>query len=60
MSRVGQDHIYTVYIRYLRQGNHQIYHKYTVIHGIYIYIYSSGKTIIMSYLNLQRARDMDR
>ena len=25
MSRVGQNHIYTVYIRYLWQGNHQIY-----------------------------------
>jgi len=23
--RVGQNHIYTVYIRYFRQGNHQIY-----------------------------------
>jgi len=25
MSRVGQGHIYTVYIRYFWQGNHQIY-----------------------------------
>jgi len=25
MSRVGQNHIYTVYIRYFWQGNHQIY-----------------------------------
>jgi hypothetical protein len=25
MSRVGQNHIYTVFIRYFWQGNHQIY-----------------------------------
>ena len=25
ISRVGQNHIYTVYIRYFRRGNHQIY-----------------------------------
>ena len=25
MIRVGQNHIYTVYIRYFWQGNHQIY-----------------------------------
>jgi hypothetical protein len=25
MCRVGQNHIYTVYIRYVWQGNHQIY-----------------------------------
>jgi hypothetical protein len=25
MCRVGQNHIYTVYIRYFWQGNHQIY-----------------------------------
>jgi hypothetical protein len=25
ISRVGQNHIYTVYIRYFWQGNHQIY-----------------------------------
>ena len=25
MYRVGQNHIYTVYIRYFWQGNHQIY-----------------------------------
>ena len=25
MCRVGQNHIYTVYVRYLWQGNHQIY-----------------------------------
>ena len=25
MCRVGQNHIYTVYIRYIWQGNHQIY-----------------------------------
>jgi len=28
MSRVGQNHVNTVYIRYFRQGNHQIYGVY--------------------------------
>jgi len=32
MLRVGQNHIYTVYIRYFWLGNHQIY-------GVYIYVY---------------------
>jgi len=32
MFRVGQNHIYTVYIRYFWLGNHQIY-------GVYIRIY---------------------
>jgi hypothetical protein len=27
MYRVGQNHRYTVYIQYFRQGNHQIYGK---------------------------------
>jgi hypothetical protein len=35
VDRVGQNHIYTVYTRYLWQGNHQIYgHKrcmYTIL-----------------------------
>ena len=33
MSRVGQNHMYTVYIRYFWLGNHQIY-------GVYIRIYT--------------------
>jgi len=33
MTRVGQNHIYTVYIRYFGLGNHQIY-------GVYIRIYT--------------------
>jgi hypothetical protein len=33
MSRVGQNHIYTVYIRYIWLGNYQIY-------GVYIRIYT--------------------
>ena len=33
MTRVGQNHIYTVYIRYFWLGNHQIY-------GVYIRIYT--------------------
>ena len=38
MNRVGQNHKYTVYIRYFWQGNHQIYgHIYTVN------IYGSGQ-----------------
>ena len=32
-TRVGQDHIYTVHIRYFWLGNHQIY-------GVYIRIYT--------------------
>jgi len=55
MNRVGQNHIYTVHIRYFWQGNHQIYGHirciYTVLANprhepkeylvihIYIYIY---------------------
>ena len=33
MSRVGQNHMYTVYIRYFWLGNHQT-------HGVYIRIYT--------------------
>jgi len=33
MCRVGQNHIYTVYIRYFWLGNHQIY-------GVYIHVYT--------------------
>ena len=33
MYRVGQNHIYTVYIRYFWLGNHQIY-------GVFIRIYT--------------------
>jgi hypothetical protein len=28
INRVGQNHVYTVYIRYFWQGNHQIYGVY--------------------------------
>jgi len=38
-SRVGQNLIYTVYIRYCLQGFHQLY---GYIQYIYIYIYGSG------------------
>jgi len=31
ISKVGQNHIYTVYIRCFWQGNHQIYSIYTVL-----------------------------
>ena len=34
MSRVGQNHIYTVYIRYFWQGNHQIYGHIRCIYTI--------------------------
>jgi len=37
ICRVGQNHTYTVFIRYFWQGNHQIYGVYTV------YIYGSGQ-----------------
>ena len=33
ISRVGQNHVYTVYVRYFWLGNHQIY-------GVYIRIYT--------------------
>jgi hypothetical protein len=33
MSRVGQNHVYTVYIRFFWLGNHQIY-------GVYIRVYT--------------------
>jgi len=46
--RVGQNHIYTVCIRYFWQENHQKYGHirciYTVLaNPIYIYIYGSGQ-----------------
>jgi hypothetical protein len=31
ITRVGQNHVYTVYIRYFWQGNHHIY-------GVYVYV----------------------
>jgi len=34
MSRVGQNHIYAVYIRYFWQGNHQIYGHIQCIHTV--------------------------
>ena len=44
MYRVGQNHIYTVYIRYFGQGNHQIYGHirciYTVLaNPTYVFMY---------------------
>ena len=35
MCKVGQDHIYTVYIRYFWQGNHQLYGLVRCIYTIY-------------------------
>ena len=45
LFRVGQNHIYTVYIRYFWLGNHQIY-------GVYIRIYTvlANPTLITSYV----------
>jgi len=34
MFRVGQKYIYTVYIRYVWQGNHQIYGHIRCIHTV--------------------------
>jgi hypothetical protein len=34
ISRVGQNHIYTVYIRYFWLGNHQIYSVYIRIYTV--------------------------
>jgi len=41
ICRVGQDHIYTVYIRYFWQGNHQIYG-----HARCIPVYGSGQPYV--------------
>jgi hypothetical protein len=49
MSRVGQNHIYTVYIRYFWQGNHQIYGHirciYTVLANPMHVPYTSSATL---------------
>ena len=37
MSRVGQNHIYTVHIQYFWQGNHQIYGHIRCTYTVYIY-----------------------
>ena len=37
ICRVGQNHIYTVYIRYYWQGNHQIYGHIWCIYTVYLY-----------------------
>jgi len=34
ISRVGQNHLYTVYIRYFWQGNHQLYGHIRCIHTV--------------------------
>ena len=43
VCRVGQDHIYMVYIRYFWQGNHQIYGHvwciYTVLANPDLFVY---------------------
>ena len=36
ICRVGQNHIYTVYIRYFWQGNHKTYQNIWCIYGAYI------------------------
>jgi len=50
MCRVGQIHIYTVYIRYRWQGNHQIYGHirciYTVLANPVIYVCVNGDITI--------------
>ena len=51
MSRVGQNHIYTVYIPYFCLGNHQIY-------GVYIYVYIRfWPTLLMSHAHLMIRAD---
>jgi hypothetical protein len=45
MCRVGQNHIYTVYIRYFWQGNHQIYDYIRCIYTVLanpIHVWSRG------------------
>jgi len=46
ICRVGQNHIYTMYIRYFRQGNHQIYGHIRCIYTVLAnstYMYGSGE-----------------
>ena len=51
ICRVGQNHIYTVYIRYFWQGNHQIYGhmSYTVC------IYGSGQPYTYAHTRPDRS-----
>jgi len=47
MCRVGQNHIYTVYIRYFWQGNHQIYgHIRCIYTGLANPIYVESRTFV--------------
>jgi len=56
ICRVGQNHIYTVYIRYFWQGNHQIYGHIRCVHTVLanpIYMtvtYESGLLTISAML----------
>ena len=55
ICRVGQNHIYTVCIRYLWQGNHQIYgHKqciYTVLaNPIYMWFWPTLEMLLLAYI----------
>jgi len=51
MSRVNQNHIHTVYIRYFWQGNHQIYGQ---IRFIYIRFWPT-LSMSVTYIHLGRA-----
>ena len=57
ISRVGQNHIYTVYTLYFWKGNHQNRQSYTVyIHGSgqpYIYIHTCPRTYTDKYTYAQ-------
>jgi hypothetical protein len=45
MDRVGQNHIYTVYVRYFWQENH----KYTVIYGVYIRFWPTLHMVLFAF-----------
>jgi hypothetical protein len=49
MPRVGQNHIYTVYIRYFWQGNHQMYGRIRCIYTVLANPAHSLKQITTNY-----------
>ena len=54
MRRVGQNHVYAVYIRYFWQGNHQIYGHiqciYTVLaNPTYVWLINLLENALLKY-----------
>ena len=50
MSRVGQNHKYTVYIRYFWLGNHQIYGHIRCIYTVL----ANSRNVVYTYITLTR------